>query len=404
MSNHVPEGRLVRCDRCGASLGVPSLAPAIRSPACGHVQPMPPGLVQELQNYERAVQIELQRAHADGFSASLHDPSLGLFAPSPAVVAKARRAATVTVATCAPLLIGLGVAGLWLPDAPWSLSARNYVLLIVFMAAALSGMAGVVAYGIVVATPGQRRERQAALQALRPNCGAPQALRPGQTLDTCGHCRASAVPSAGLMERGMAVAQHDARLARLRRLRVERQGCVKVPGGGVDRTGIWVSVGMLGLLALVVVFLMGVGTWPMVAGGIRFHPAILLGWAVACAAVAAPIVTMRRQLRRLAHWQVAMNNLAVQLGTQPGQSLGRTIAWLNAYWASPYDPLHLRAGAYYGNVVFGHGPYCGLIDVNLTDDEDCRARIHVLIAADCPGTVATGSPPAFSARSRSSGQ
>jgi hypothetical protein len=106
-------------------------------------------------------------------------------------------------------------------------------------------------------------------------------------------------------------------------------------------------------------------------------------------AIAAAVYIRQRQRRQ--RYLSAVSDLARQFRGQQVGGLEAVVAWLNAYWAAPYEIVDLGTSPYHVAAALDAGGYPALVDVAPPPvPHRYRDHAHVLIAADVPAAALRG--------------
>jgi hypothetical protein len=252
----------------------------------------------------------------------------------------------------------------------------------------MAGLLALIGWPIVT---GRRLGVRPALHTTRvacPSCGAPNELHPGQTLEVCRYCRSALVPSRTIMQHVADAARITARAAEIARYRSERSAMlVKMRGmhaAGGYAVGAGVLSGFFTVITVSSAIRVGYGNpdIPLLAIAATAAPALI------CLGIAG--LMFDRQRRRKDSYLSAMADLARQFGGEPIRDLAGVIAWLNAYWAAPYEIVDLGTGPSHVAAALAPGGYAALVDVVPWVPHGYRPRVLVLIAADVPEAALRG--------------
>lgn len=364
-------GRSIACSRCGASIQLSSSALIAPCSSCGHNEPVPQEVVDELLGYEGK------------YAASLDDANTSLKnAQYMEDVAGQARSSVNPQKLIVGLFVFITVLGggaqlLLMSGSPGAAPLVCLFPVVVFIAVAV----------VLFLVFRQKRLRAAQVSAgsvpvACPTCGAPNQLVAGAAGSACDYCGSRLVPSTtvirGVLDAGV-VAQ---RQAGLRVLRAERSMTLVLRKATANPYRFVLAFMLMPFIGVPIAFaLSGDGTGPLIG---------LAGIAILLVLFAVPYFLLRHQRRQA--WKEPLQNLALQFGGRHSAELVDQVKWLNAYWSDTYrDAWIFGAGTRFGIVTADVGGYPLLLDTNPEGSID-RARnlvaypprLNILVAAYIP--------------------
>jgi hypothetical protein len=135
---------------------------------------------------------------------------------------------------------------------------------------------------------------------------------------------------------------------------------------------------MMGISAVGFTFQMIVGTEPYSHG-------IFVLWAMLIGGTAALIAIQRWMAHRTRELRDASRALAQQLAGRPIESLDHFVAWLNRFWAAPYEQGQLQKAGLYGGAEGIIDGYAALAECSASSDRHRPKRLQLFLAAYVPG-------------------
>jgi hypothetical protein len=398
------EGRGLRCERCGGTFPIQTLAAAVRCPYCGAATDLSRQTVVQAKAYRADVFAEMRRADAERRAAAeawqAHRTMEG--------------AQKSSVQTLWIFIAMNALPALFVPCIFFFQLASGPRPQLEAMAGPALGVAGTLCpMVLLLAIPGyglfanRREERRAAraraaaggaAEVACPHCGAPNRLAPGQAVQTCGHCRGALVPSQTVMVRGLDAVREARRRASLERFRAERR---RDASGSASRQVsfylvFWVlQVAPVPVIALAFLLYLAVTRLDWTA-------LLLLAVAVFLPVGGATAYFTHRWLRirqRRRELRAALEDLAVQFHGEAAFARSAMLDWLDAHWAGPYDVAFLAAGKDFGAVRLDAWGFPTLVAVNpRAGFGGGRRYVRLLLAAWIPG-LSDGQPaPPLDAR------
>lgn len=368
-----------------------TLTSAVRCPYCQHRQALSSQTYQELRAYgaemERRLGManqELQRADAWArWHGSGRTPGKSL-----AVALGLMMGVPMLLAGGAYVAHALGLFE----------SGGGPVLSFVIMGASYGGVVIYLVWYYASRRGGASRRTQVGVSRVAcPNCGAPNEMRAGKTVETCGHCGAALTPTKTVMMEGLTAAQQHIRRSSLERYRAERKGMAQVLGTSAAN---FLPFIIIGSFFPMIVLTTIVFSWQMfVTGEEPFDPLIFVFWAMSAALVGGLIGFVMYRRAKKAAWRQGLGDIARQFHGNVTNDLTQMVGWLNRYWAAPYPILWLWKGVYFGAASLDVHGYPTLVDVEPHGYQNSYpARVHVVLAAWVPGLSEGGSPPPLQGR------
>jgi DNA-directed RNA polymerase subunit RPC12/RpoP len=382
--------RSIPCPRCGGIFPVADVTAAIDCPYCGHRFALTPAAVHELERYQRAVHAALGEANVQ------HQHSAAW-----STTAQSMKTAWIALAVFGVLM---GLLILSTIALQWGLTS-GLVSQEIMPFFSLGSVIGVMGTTVTVSLWLSMRAKQSAQHAQAgsacvacPSCGAPNQLGSGQTQETCRYCRAALVPSQTLMLRAIDLSRAALRAAELNRYRAERTGMAAIMGRKTMTAapyfvlGSFVPITGASTLIMTAQLLVGDADVPLAAVA-----TMLALTSVNIGLIAAVYVWRKWNKQR---FSTPLADLAHQFHGRLVSGLPDVVAWLNAYWASPYEISHLSVGPYHAAARLDAGGYAALVDVDpVAPAQQYQPRVHVLLAAAVPELAAgSGSPTVAAAR------
>ncbi|HEX6271469.1 MAG TPA: hypothetical protein VFZ53_00445, partial [Polyangiaceae bacterium] len=370
MTPNSPEGRLLRCERCGGGFGFVAGAKAVTCPYCRHAQSPSPALLAELSRYRDDVQEELARAD-------------GAYARAAAWEgwAEQGRRTTPTRKAVIPLVSGVTLfGGLAFPVSQALGISPELVATFVTPFLVVPPFL-LMAYLVAQSLRGNAAARRAVagdVAVACPNCGAGGRIVAGAPAQVCGYCHATLVASAPVIERGVDVAALAHRRARLEELRQERAGMASL--AAYDMTP-YVPYFVLGPL----LFMTGGGavgfSLEMLSGAEAYSPAIFVLWALFLSILAGGLGWISWQRNRVAAYRSAADDLARQFSGRRLESLHETVEWLDRFWPERYEGTKSYSGAFYVAAALDAFGYPALLVCDSSRGKGHTPRLHLLVAA-----------------------
>jgi hypothetical protein len=247
-------------------------------------------------------------------------------------------------------------------------------------------MVGLFAWSMILAARARTATPPPArVGATCPSCGAPASFAAGRIAERCVHCGAALVTSAALMGQALDAARSELRRTAMDRLRLERRAMAGVYATSASTVLPYFVMGpfLFMLLFAAVAFTVGVVT------GSDDSPigALLLLWALVFAGGGAMYLVFALRRRRRLRWRAIAEAVVASLGGRVEDSATGWVAWLNTFWAGPYDVARLLVGPGFHAAtgwLDGH-PIAVDVDPIPASSEYGKARAEVLLAAQLPG-------------------
>jgi len=371
--------RTIKCADCNASFEVQGLSGTVTCTYCGHVQRLDPALLEEMRSYADGVQgrvaeADRERAHAAAWNRSTDQMSgkrgiwiyvmaFGLMGGLPML--------------CVFVGLFLLTRGILPQD------KQHYIN----VAAMIASGVGMLTYFVWYFAKGRGKKQTlvAGASLTCPDCGAPNVLEAGQTLETCRHCGAAILPSQDAQQQVLDRARAEARQARLERYSAERRGMAAIYSRSMTGATLVYFIGGSFLLPLgggTLFFTIG-----MITGSEEYSPAILIMWAMTLALVAGIAGIVLWQRSRKARLRQGLEVLCALFRGSILGGLQGSVQWMDEHWAGPYDVHDLTRGSYgdsAGLVVQG---YPVLVDVDpVPPAKQIRPRALALVACELPGS------------------
>jgi hypothetical protein len=382
------QARSIPCPRCGGIFPVAEVRAGIDCPYCTHRFALTPAALLELERYQISVHAALGQANVQ----HQHSAAWG-------TTAQTMKTAWISLAVFGVLVTLLILATFVLQ---WGLmnGVVSQEIIPIFSIGSLVGVMGTtVAVSLWLGMRAKQSAGRASAGSSRvacPSCGAPNELGPGQTLETCRYCRAALVPSQTVMLHGMNVARAALRSAEINRYRAERTGMAAIMGRATVKAGPYIIIGSFvpvtggATLAMAAQLVIGNEKVPLPAVA-----TMLALTSLNIGLIAAVYIWRKWNQQRFA---TAVADLARQFRGQLLPGLPDKVAWLNAYWASPYELHHLSSGPCHTAARIDAGGYAALIDVDpIPPVQQYKPRVHILIAAAVPELATRTSSPAVRA-------
>jgi hypothetical protein len=370
------EARTVRCDGCGGSIPIASLAPHVTCPYCRRGQAIPPHVLQELGAYQASVAGKMQQAASDRQQVG----HWAVWTASPSTRQSFGAKYLLVIAPAYLICLGGVLLGAVLPK---ELSGIVDVLLVPTIVSTYAfGIGGYLLWYYRFRKGAASGRPLAGKTVACPSCGAPNVFAPGEVLDRCRYCRAALMPSHTVMREAVQVARQAAVQARMERLRRERTGATHYQRFHMPNAVPYI---MWGGVFIACGFTAVSSTSDVITGKTPFGPGILVLWAVVLGvpAIIFAIIAWRKDKRR--RWRESLATLAQQFGGQQVLGVPGTTQWLNTYWAAPYDLSYLFAGPYYDGVMMSALGFPALLVVDPTEANDLPPKVMILVAAWLPG-------------------
>ncbi len=391
----VSEARSIECGKCGGGIPLMTLSVAVRCPHCGHRQALGAQTQHELKSYAAEVEAKMAAANrelsqADAWrqwSESGRTP---------------RRSLQVGYGLMLGVPILITLAGFFLHRIGL-FDIQGPGLSFVILGASYGGVFVYLVWYYAGRKRGDARKADVSVSKVAcPNCGAPNAMRPGQVLERCTHCGAALAPTHTIMVQGLSAAHQARRRALLERYRAERKGMARVLSYSANN---YVPFLVMGSLVPPVGFGALAFTWQMfVTGEAPFNPAIFILWGMLAAIIGVPIAyfAYRKTQRRAIH--EAMSDLARQFRGVVSAKRDDLVRWLNRYWAAEYKTIWLYDGVYFHAAALEVVGFDTLVDFE-PDGYRYRgsgypARLHLALAAFVPGVTDGGGGPRSDARTQ----
>ncbi len=387
-------GKGIRCQHCGGTFPLATLAAGVCCPYCGTAQSMTSTAIDEARRYRSEFFSQMRAADAERDQAAMwsrwrdhaRGSQLGLV-----------------------LVLGVSVLPCLLAVPSWLLASSGVTLppALSGVASAATSICPLVLVVTVMLAWGLRQTRASrppsptepgrAHPLACPHCGAPNEVAPGQHVATCAHCHGALMPSRTAMLAGLDDARAAHRRALLARYRAEREGML-----GVARTtGSYAKIAPLFYVVPLAPMLLGVCALPL-AGG-RFDPLdlVVVGaplLLIAGVVLGAAAFVFVRWRERTATYERALADLAYQFNGRATRELADFVGWLNTLWAGPYDVRFVGAGPRFGAVLGDAWGFPAAIVLDpapplMQQTTTGPRHARILVAAWIPGRSEGGGPP-----------
>lgn len=371
-------GRSIRCSRCDAAIELHTTALSAPCTSCGHAEPVPPALVEELRRYEQQYAASLQGANASLNQAQSMENLAGQMPASNTMLKMVGGMMTVM------LLLGGGVQFMLMNPSLSGEMKRNAMMLF-----------PVVAIGLWLGVPLFFMIRRARTKAARvsapavhvscPSCGANNQLMAGDTAAACAYCSARLVPSPTVMMQVLEAGDIAQRRAGMAQLIAQRSMTLSSRNASVNP--VKMVAGSWGLVAV-----LGLGTFAVSAAleGDHHTMAIL---SLVIAAMALPVLLfLLWRLQRRERWSAPLFDLEQQFGGRYSTKLNDQVGWLNTYWPETYSDFWIvGVGLRFGTLATEVAGYPVLLDVHpekpyggARHASEFLPRLNILVAAAIP--------------------
>ena len=371
-------GRSIRCSRCNAAIELHTTALSAPCSSCGHLEPVPPALVEELRHYEWQYAASLEGANASLNQAQSMENIAGQM---PASNTMLKRFGGMMVVI---LLLGGGVQFMLMNPSFSSEMKRSAMML--FPLVAIGLWLGVPLFFMLRRSRTKAaRVSAAAIHVSCPSCGANNQLMAGNTAAACAYCSARLVPSPTVMMQVLEAGDIAQRRAGMARLIAQRALTLSSRNASVNP--IKVVAGSWGTVAI-----LGLGSF-MVSAGVEgdYHTMAVLSLVIAAMALPVLLFLLWR-LQRRERWSAPLLDLEQQFAGRYSTKLNDQVEWLNAYWPETYsDYWIVGVGLRFGTLAAKVAGYAMLLDVHPEKPygsahyaRDFLPRLNILVAAAIP--------------------
>ncbi len=322
----------VRCEGCGSTLS--AVAATVRCDFCGHQQMLNPAQLAQLSQYQSAAVRLSASAQQELSTISQMQALHGVRGP------QSRNVIWVLMAcTSAPVILAVAFVAVGMASGISNDVLKGVAEMIV-MGGLFVGLGGyfIWYYGGTKKTVTLPRATQA---AICPNCGAPTAFVPGQVIERCQFCSATAVPGTALQRAVLDASEQAARLARLERYRAERRvvsGYTNIANSTATIYP-WVIGISLGLPVI------GGAIWATYSTLTDSDPApigvLIALWVMALGMVIAGILYLTIRAKRRDKWRHVQDQLAAKLNGVTVKGSASAMNWMDVFWACPFPAQDL---------------------------------------------------------------
>jgi len=373
MTAPTAEAQTIPCPHCGARFGIERLTAEISCPFCTRAFSLPAETLQRLGAYQHTVGANLGAAANEQAGTAIWKATQS--------EAYSRQQMTFT-------LVVLGAGGVFAVLASGAVPIDPDLLFGIVPVAVLA-FVGYALWWSATFSRTEQRTIAAEMTVVCSACAGPNAIFAGQVVDTCRFCGAALVPGPAIVARGIDQAHQQLTRSRIARFRTERSGMLNMMGGGSSkastsgRTDMWTLILLLPLTGMLVYFAT-IGS--DATSGPQPPPAVqALSGLFFLAHLGAVLWTYTRRRTRTAGLREAHHLVAAQFGGQPHDALATTIAWLNNYWAGPYDVHNIIPSPFYDGLTATVHGYPVLVDSSPAGAAGRRPRVHVMVGAWVPG-------------------